>query len=115
MVTRGEPDAQAIGASLKDGLGGDITYSFLGSSGYTTNAIQAGSLGLGTGSTGWAIYPKAFAGSPMVVAIYANLGSNAYMPSGIPAVCGSVAGPGSVMLIGELASLDVHWFAFGTY
>ena len=110
----GEPDVQSVG-TLKDGLGGDKTYSFLGSSGYSTNAIQAGSMGMSTGSTGWIIFNKPFAGSPMVVANYATLGSDAYLPSGIPAVMGSIAGPGSAFMIGELASKDIHWIAFGTY
>ncbi len=115
VIQTGEPDFQSEASSIKDGLGGDKTYGFLGSSGYGTNAIQAGSLGMDTGSTGWAIFAKPFAGSPMVTAIYANLGSLSNFVSGLPGVIGSIAGPGSVFLIGAEASQDVHWMAFGTY
>ena len=115
VIQTGEPDFQSEASSIKDGLGGDKTYGFLGSSGYGTNAIQAGSLGLGTGSTGWAIYAKPFAGSPMITAIYALGSIGNTIISGIPSVMGSIAGPGSAFLIGEEPSLVVHWMAFGTY
>ena len=114
-IERGIPDVQALGG-LKDGLGGDKVCGFLGSpNAYVSNAIQAGSVTLSTGSIAWAIFGKPFTNIPMVVATYSDFTGATISGLMTGQVVGSLANTGSVYFIGDTASKVVDYIAFGTY
>ena len=122
-VTRGLPDAQALGG-LKDGLGGNETSGFLGSEATVSNAVQGGSITLSTNAgSGWAIFGKPFSNAPMVVASIgsgvitgaAGAGSAWVIVNNINAgsaeiICGIGSGA-----VGFTDGPVLNWIAFGTY
>ncbi len=125
-VTRGLPDVQALGG-LKDGLAGDETCGFLGSEATVSNAIQAGSISLGTNAgSAWAIFGKPYTNKPMVVATIGSAQSSQITGA---AAAGSLwvyvnqINTGSAEIIcgigsGAAGFADgpvLNWVAFGTY
>ncbi len=125
-VTRGLPDAQALGG-LKDGLGGDKTCGFLGSEATVSNAVQAGSISLGLNAgSAWAIFGKPYTHKPMVVASIGSADSSQITGA---AAAGSLwvyvndVNTGSAEIICGIGSGKVgfedgpvlNWIAFGTY
>ncbi len=125
-VTRGLPDAQALGG-LKDGLAGDKTCGFLGSEATTNNAVQAGSIALGLGAgSGWAIFGKPFTHMPMVIPAIGSADSTQITgaaAAGSLWVYANQINTGSAELICGIGSGGVgfedgpvlNWIAFGTY
>lgn len=123
-VTRGLPDAQALGG-LKDGMMGDELSGFLGSDALVSNAVQAGSITLGlVAGSGWAIFGKPFSNAPVVVAtigsanqtsVWAATGStyiyvNEINTGSAEIICGIGSGA-----VGAEDAPVLNWIAFGTY
>ena len=122
-VTRGLPDVQALGG-LKDGLGGEKTCGFLGSEALVSNAVQAGSITLGTNAgSAWAIFGKPFTNAPMVVASIGSAVITGAAGAGSAYVYVNNINTGSAEIICGIGSGAVgftdgpvlNWIAFGTY
>ena len=113
-VTRGVPDAQALGG-LKDGLGGNQVCGFLGSNAFVSNAIQAGSLDCtATAGSAWAIFGKPFTNPPIVVGCVASgVFTDASIGSAVVTVQSINAG--SAYLKTGYSGVFIDWIAFGTY
>ena len=125
-VQRGKPDDASLGG-LKDGLGGDEVSGFLGSEATVSNAVQAGSIDLGTNAgSAWAIFGKPFTQIPMVVASIGSADSSQITGA---AGAGSLwvyvnqINTGSAEIITGIGSGAtgfedgpvLNWIAFGTY
>ena len=122
-VTRGIDDAQALGG-LKDGLAGDETCGFLGSEATVSNAVQAGSIKIGTNAgSGWAIFGKPFTNAPMVVASVGSAVITGAAGAGSAWVYVNNITTGSAQILCGIGSGAVgftdgpvlNWIAFGTY
>jgi len=123
-VTRGLPDVQALGG-LKDGLAGDKLAGFLGSEAVVSNAIQAGSITLGTNAgSSWAIFGKPYTNAPVVIAgIGSGVFTRATVGAGSAFIYVNNINTGSAEIICETGSGAVgytdgpvlNWIAFGTY
>ena len=122
-VTRGKPDVQALGG-LKDGLAGNRVHAFLGSEGLVSNAIQSGSITLGTGGTsGWAIFAKPFTNAPVVVASMASGALTSAIGAGSGWIYVNNINTGSAQILcgigsggaGHTGGPVLDWIAFGTY
>lgn len=122
-VTRGLPDDASLGG-LKDGLAGTKVGGFLGSEATVSNAIQAGSLTLGTNAgSAWAVFGKPFTNPPMVVAGIGSAVITGVTGAGSAWVYTNNINTGSVELICGIGSGTVgftdgpvlNYIAFGTY
>ena len=121
---RGIPDVQALGG-LKDGLGGDKVCGFLGSpNAYVNNAIQAGSITLGTNAgSAWVYFGKPFTNSPTVVVSIGSGVITGAAGAGSAWVYVNNINTGSAELICGIGSGAVgftdgpvlNYIAFGTY
>lgn len=123
MTTRGLNDSQALGG-IKDGLGGEKVCNFLGSEALVGNAIQAGSITLGTtAGSAWAIFGKPFTNSPIVIASMASGVITGAAGAGSAWVYVNNINTGSAEIICGIGSGAVgftdgpvlNWIAFGTY
>ena len=123
-IHRGIPDDASLGG-LKDGMGGNKVNAYLGSEALVNNAIQAGSITIGTNAgSAWAIFGKPFTNAPVVVA---SIGSGVFTRANAGA--GSLflsiqnINTGSAQIICQCGSGAVgftdgpvlNWIAFGTY
>jgi len=122
-IERGLPDAQALGG-LKDGLAGTKVGGFLGSEATVSNAIQAGSVTLGTNAgSAWAVFGKPFTNPPMVVASIGSAVITGAQGAGSAWVMTNDINTGSALLIcgigyGTVGYTDgpvLNYIAFGTY
>ena len=126
MATRGQPGAQSLGG-LNDGLAGDKVNGFLGSEATVNNAIQAGSITLGTNAgSAWAIFGKPYTIAPMVVVSIGSADSSQITGAagaGSAWVYVNQINTGSAEIITGIGSGAVgfedgpvlNWIAFGTY
>jgi hypothetical protein len=122
-VQRGLPDVNSLGG-LKDGLAGDEVNAFLGSEATSNNAIQAGSIVIGTNAgSAWAIFGKPFTNPPMVVATIGSGVIDGAAGAGSAYVYVNDINTGSAEIICGIGSSAVgftdgpvlNWIAFGTY
>jgi len=122
-VTRGLPDAQALGG-IKDGLAGDKVCAFLGSEALVSNAVQAGSITLSTtAGSGWAVFGKPYTNAPVVVASIGSGVITGAAGAGSAWICVQNINTGSAEIICGIGSGAVgftdgpvlNWVAFGTY
>jgi len=122
-VQRGNPDVQALGG-VKDGLAGDKVCGFLGSEALVSNAVQGGSITIGTNAgSGWAIFGKPFSNPPVVTATLGSGAITGAMGAGSAWVYVNDINAGSAEIICGIGSGGVgftdgpvlNWIAFGTY
>lgn len=102
--------ANELGDLGSPSITAEFPTAVLGSPAAYGLSFQAGSVTLGAGSTGWAVFGRAFASVPRVMAMYQEID-----PGGATyGVAGSRVGTGSVLLVGQAASQAVDWIAIGS-